>query len=274
MFRRGLTFLAETYARAQATQREHLVAAETDGEANSRQIDWEPITVLITAAFALTYRRYSDLGPSLWQLIQAITPPSIDQSLTRLVEAPENMQLARLADWTFGQTVTYLVAPLLCCLVMRRSPREYALKLRGALKGWPFYLGMYLLILPGILLASQLESFQSSYPFYRLASDEPLWPRFFAWQLLYAWQFLVLEFFFRGFMVHGLKRSCGFYAIFVMTVPYCMIHFGKPPLETIGSIFAGVALGAMSLGTRSIWLGAALHIAVAWTMDAAALWDL
>ena len=57
-----------------------------------------------------------------------------------------------------------------------------------------------------------------------------------------------------------------------MTVPYCMIHFGKPMPETFGAIGAGVVLGFMSLKTRSIWLGAMLHVAVAWSMDAAALW--
>jgi membrane protease YdiL (CAAX protease family) len=51
-----------------------------------------------------------------------------------------------------------------------------------------------------------------------------------------------------------------------------MIHYHKPVLETFGAIAAGVILGYMSLRTRSIWLGAALHIAVAWTMDAAAIW--
>ena len=42
-----------------------------------------------------------------------------------------------------------------------------------------------------------------------------------------------LEFFFRGFILHGTKQRFGFYAIFVMIIPYCMIHFGKPIVETI-----------------------------------------
>jgi membrane protease YdiL (CAAX protease family) len=84
-------------------------------------------------------------------------------------------------------------------------------------------------------------------------------------------QFVSLEFFFRGFMLHGCRRRFGAYSIFAMTIPYCMIHYHKPLPETFSAIAAGVILGYMSLRTRSIWLGAALHIAVAWTMDAAAL---
>jgi membrane protease YdiL (CAAX protease family) len=74
-------------------------------------------------------------------------------------------------------------------------------------------------------------------------------------------------------MVHGLKEKFGFYSIFVMMVPYCMIHFQKPMPETIGAILAGIILGALSLKSRSIWLGVAIHYSVAITMDIAALYQ-
>jgi membrane protease YdiL (CAAX protease family) len=92
------------------------------------------------------------------------------------------------------------------------------------------------------------------------------------WEAAYICQFFALEFFFRGFMLHGLRHRLGFYAIFVMMVPYCMIHFQKPMPETFGAIAAGAVLGLMSLKTRSIWLGACLHVAVALSMDFLALW--
>ena len=43
--------------------------------------------------------------------------------------------------------------------------------------------------------------------------------------------------------------------------------------ETIGAVFAGIILGALSLKSRSIWLGVAIHYSVAITMDLAALWQ-
>jgi membrane protease YdiL (CAAX protease family) len=132
---------------------------------------------------------------------------------------------------------------------------------------------MYLVMLPCVLYVSFDPSFQRTYPFYRLQTGEPLWPRLVAWEIVYGVQFLALEFFFRGFLVHGTRRRFGAYSILVMTVPYCMVHFDKPLPETLGSIVAGLALGFMSLKTRSIWPGAAVHIAVAWTMDAAALYQ-
>ena len=86
-----------------------------------------------------------------------------------------------------------------------------------------------------------------------------------------GWQFFGLEFFFRGFILHGLRRALGANAIFVMIVPYCMIHFGKPMPETIGAIGAGLILGTLAMRTRSIWGGVLIHIGVAMTMDVLAL---
>src|SRR5437879_11122927 len=87
---------------------------------------------------------------------------------------------------------------------------------------------MFGVMLPILFVISQNDRFQATYPFYKIATGQPLWPRFWVWELSYGLQFIGLEFFFRGFMVHGTKHRFGFYAILVMTVPYCMIHFRKP----------------------------------------------
>ena len=55
-------------------------------------------------------------------------------------------------------------------------------------------------------------------------------------------------------------------------LPYLMLHFQKPPLEAVGSIIAGMALGMVALHTRSIYAGMMIHIAVAWSMDLLALY--
>jgi membrane protease YdiL (CAAX protease family) len=99
-----------------------------------------------------------------------------------------------------------------------------------------------------------------------------MFPYFFSWECLYLLQFFGLEFFFRGFMIHGLKDKLGIYSVFVMTIPYCMIHFGKPLPECVGSIGAGLFLGMMSYKTGSVWMGAFLHMAVAISMDVLSLW--
>jgi membrane protease YdiL (CAAX protease family) len=118
-------------------------------------------------------------------------------------------------------------------------------------------------------MASHTPSFRHTYPFYRLAnrSQFDLW----TWEALYAAQFVSLEFFFRGFILQGLRRALGSNAIFVMIVPYCMIHYGKPLPETLGAIGAGLILGTLAMRTKSIWGGVLIHIGVAMTMDVLAL---
>src|SRR5260221_9354599 len=46
-----------------------------------------------------------------------------------------------------------------------------------------------------------------------------------------------------------------------------MIHFGKPYLEAVGAIVAGIALGSLSMRTKSIYQGFLVHITVAALMD-------
>jgi membrane protease YdiL (CAAX protease family) len=92
------------------------------------------------------------------------------------------------------------------------------------------------------------------------------------WELSYGLQFLMLELFFRGFLIFALARVIGSLAIFVMIVPYAMIHFSKPLPECLGSIIAGLALGTVALRTGSIAGGVLVHCAVAWSMDLLALY--
>jgi membrane protease YdiL (CAAX protease family) len=122
-------------------------------------------------------------------------------------------------------------------------------------------------MIPLVFVFSQTDSFQNKYPFYKISSDKIFSAKFLIWEVVYCSQFFCLEFFFRGFMVSALKNRFGIFSIFIMTIPYCMIHFGKPLPETIGSVFAGLALGYLSYTGKSILPGFLMHITVALTMD-------
>jgi membrane protease YdiL (CAAX protease family) len=120
-----------------------------------------------------------------------------------------------------------------------------------------------------VVWVSGHTAFQRQYPFYKWANRSAF--DFWTWELLYIAQFLSLEFFFRGFLLQGLRRALGSNAIFVMIVPYCMIHYGKPVLETCGAVGAGLILGTIAMRTRSIWGGVLIHVGVAVTMDVLAV---
>ncbi len=236
------------------------------------------VTVMVTVALMLTLQHYL-LGrelPRTRNLMREIGLVTVADWLNTPIGwsfgTIEDERRA-LAYWACGCVVTYFVIPaLMVRLIFREKLSDYGFKVRGAFKdGW-IYVVFFAVVGPLVLLVSREEHFQQTYPFYQPDKREPLWPHFWRWELLYAAQFLALEFFFRGFMVHGLRRRLGSSAIPVMMVPYCMIHFEKPLPETLAAIIAGLVLGFMSLRTRSIILGAVIHVSVALSMDFTSLW--
>lgn len=148
------------------------------------------------------------------------------------------------------------------------------LRMKMADLGWQItrrhigiYGGLFVAMLPLVVVASRLDSFQATYPFYSPNFWESVWPWFIVWELLYFFHFIALELFFRGFVVHGLAPSFGTMAVVISTIPYVMIHFSKPFPEAVGSIVAGVVLGILSLRSGSAFWGGMLHFGVAFTMD-------
>jgi hypothetical protein len=63
---------------------------------------------------------------------------------------------------------------------------------------------------------------------------------------MFAWEFL-----FRGYMLFGLEKSMGINAIFVQTIPFVLLHLGKPFLETLFCIPGGFIFGYVAYRTRS-----------------------
>lgn len=179
-------------------------------------------------------------------------------------------ELAGYAWWSSVHLLGYVVLPWLAI--------RYLLKARMRDMGWRFadtaahWRGYVLLVTPilfFVYLVSLGEDFVHHYPFYDQASRS--WLDLLAWELLYIAQFVFLEFFFRGFMLNALRPAMGANAIWVMCVPYLMIHFPKLWLEATGAILFGLFLGILALRSRSIWGGVAVHVSIALAMDLAAL---
>ncbi|WP_292924003.1 CPBP family intramembrane glutamic endopeptidase [Nitrosomonas sp.] len=189
-----------------------------------------------------------------------------------IIDDPVNGQLYMLTYWAAVVIFFYLIVPVgIILFIFKEKLSDYGLSSKGALQDYPLYLCMLVFMIPLVIYFSGSASFLGRYPFYEVAQGENLFPKFFIWEIIYFIQFVALEFFFRGFILHGTKQRFGFYAIFVMVIPYCMIHFGKPMAETIAAIIAGTVLGFFSLKSKSIWLGVMIHCSVALTMDLSAL---
>ena len=240
------------------------------------EVDRKVIAVLLTACIILTLQQYVFRGGSFDNLpgvLRWLGAEDLAERIDGLSYGSQERQLAQLLYWAAGSVINYVLIPALVVkLYLRERAADFGLKFRGIWRSSWLYLAMFLVMIGPLAFFSRTEAFQAKYPFYRIWPGEPFWPRLWIWETAYICQFFALEFFFRGFLLHGLRHRLGFYAIFVMMVPYCMIHFQKPMPECLGAIGAGALLGFMSLKTRSIWLGACLHVAVALSMDFLALW--
>jgi membrane protease YdiL (CAAX protease family) len=240
---------------------------------NSRSPDLKLLFICTYTALGLTFIHYfMDVSFTLG-FLKSVRATDLASRFETGMYRSGHAQLWRLAWWAFLIISVYAVIPMLVtCYVFQEKLSNYGLKFRGAFKDIRLYFAMLGVMIPLVLYFSTTKSFQARYPFYDLKPGEPLFPDFIIWELLYFLQFFSLEFFFRGFMLHGMKNRFGFYSVFIMTIPYCMIHFGKPFPETLAAIIAGVVLGILSLKSRSIWLGVLIHYSVALTMDLCALW--
>ena len=223
----------------------------------SRDFDYRPLVVLSISAVALTLIEYFGDRGTYSQFLNRFAP---DFFRNRYYE------LSTFAYWTGFRLLGYVALPWLSVLFMPGERiRDYGLSIKGALKHTWIYVLLFLIVLPSVVMVSYTSTFQHTYPFYKLASRS--WTDYLSWEVLYALQFWALEVFFRGYMLHPLKRSMGSYAIFCMAVPYCMIHYHKPLAEVLGAVVAGIVLGTLSMRTGSIWCGVLIHVSVAWSMD-------
>lgn len=225
-------------------------------QARGRYSPWA-LLVLAMCAMVLTLQEYvGDRG-----LFATWFPKAMAQ---------KNGELYSFAWWAGWRVFGYVVLPMALILATPgQRLRDYNLSLRGFARHIWIYLAMFVVFFPVLYIASKTATFRHTYPFYRWANRSAfdLW----SWEAMYIAQFFSLEFFFRGFLLQGLRKAFGANAIFVMIVPYCMIHFGKPGTETLGAIGAGLLLGTMAMRTKSIWGGVLIHVGVAVTMDVLAL---
>jgi membrane protease YdiL (CAAX protease family) len=181
--------------------------------------------------------------------------------------------------WWFASSIfLYALMPLVLSVATKGSfHRKYGLGL-GDWKAGLAITGVFLgVMLPLTWCASRWTSFQGQYPLagnaaYLLHLGENKtafsWKLFLLYELGYFLYFLAWEFLFRGWMLHGLTPHWGRgAAILAQMAPFAVMHLGKAELEALGSIIAGVALGILSLRTRSFYYGAVIHGVVAVWMD-------
>jgi hypothetical protein len=138
------------------------------------------------------------------------------------------------------------------------------------------YLIMLSIMIPLVVLASYQSDFLHQYPkgfnLEPLSMDNPKDQKyFFIYELFYGFDFIFIEYFFRGFLLLAFYRHFGWGCLLPMACFYVTIHFGKPLGETISSFFGGTILGILAIRTGSVAGGIIVHLGVAWLMEFTAM---
>ncbi len=151
--------------------------------------------------------------------------------------------------------------------VMKKNLKDYGLGLGNRRLGGYFVL-LATIIVPIIILSVLLDnSMKETYPLVDLAQNSMWWQwcAYFASYILYyiGWEFL-----FRGILFFGTKDNFGVLnAILITTLISCLIHtsiagFGKPLIETLSAMFAGLIFGFVASKTNSIYYSIYAHALV------------
>jgi membrane protease YdiL (CAAX protease family) len=245
-------------------------AAETRSLAGDRP-DYRPAVALVIVAVVLTLQEYYG-GRQVYDTLLRPWLHELEAAGHPGLKTAQYDELYSYGWWALARIIGYVFVPLPLWKLIFPQDSLLDMGLRG--RGFLSHLWIYGLclavVLPAMLLVASQPDFGTYYPFYKSSSRSI--SDLLMWEVMYGAQFFALELFFRGFLLGALRRTLGSAAIFAMAVPYCMIHYGKPYLETNGAIVAGIVLGSLAMRTRSIYAGFLVHITVAFSMDFLALW--
>jgi membrane protease YdiL (CAAX protease family) len=127
-------------------------------------------------------------------------------------------------------------------------------------------------MIPVLAYASTFPQIAAFHPFSRLAA------RHAKALLLYEGSLLLFiagwEFFFRGFLLFGLKNELGDAAIYLQVIPYSVMYLNRPAAEALASIPAAIVLGHLASRTGSVLYGIVLHWVCALTLDMFIIYDV
>lgn len=161
-----------------------------------------------------------------------------------------------------------LIPVLILHYGFRHSLRTYGI----GLGDWKTGLLSTLILLPLISVAllypaSQTPEMRAFYPFDH--SITSLSWSFWRFEILRGLLFYTAwEFFFRGFMLFGLRRYVGTWlAVCIQTIPQCLWHIGMPAGEIFASIAGGILFGILAVRTGSILWPFLLHFGIGVVTD-------
>lgn len=159
----------------------------------------------------------------------------------------------------FSRLIYYFIFPVLTIfIILRKNPLDFGLRI-GNTKLWSFYILVTIVIgTPILYLSSYFPSLNQYY-----ASGFNLYdfliktiPHLFA-----------LEYLLRGFLLFGLKNKLKEASILIQMIPFVLLHFNKPGIETLSCIISGTWLGYVAYRSKSFWPAFIIHAFISFTLN-------
>lgn len=155
-------------------------------------------------------------------------------------------------NYWFNSLFYYAIIPVGVLLLLKKNPLDYGLGL-GKVRIWgPYVIVICLICVPILIAASYLGNLQS---YYTKENFE-----FLRYCLEIAVYMIGWEYIFRGFLLFGLKEKLKEASILVQMIPFVLLHFGKPELETVSTIFTGILFGYVAYRGGSFWPAFLIHL--------------
>ncbi|MBN2638006.1 MAG: CPBP family intramembrane metalloprotease [Bacteroidales bacterium] len=170
--------------------------------------------------------------------------------------------LARYWQFAVFFVLMFILPALYIKFGLKKSLYDFGWGLGDVKYGAKWLITIPFVVVPIIYLSSKMPDVRAEYPLAKsfLTNQHGLFTYELAYILLY---YVAWEFFFRGFLLFGLRKRFGdINAILIQTISSCLVHIDKPEGEIIGSIFVGILFGIIALRSRSIWYVFLIHISI------------
>ncbi|MCJ7457492.1 MAG: CPBP family intramembrane metalloprotease [candidate division Zixibacteria bacterium] len=223
---------------------------------NLGKVELKPSIILLSASIILVIFKYYGYPQSFVSIFH--TACGVDF---------KNCFPAHIYFFLCSVLLLILVPFILIKFVLKEKVSDYGLKKGDSKFGMTSFLILFPLIaLVMILPSSGMPQFKAEYPLFALAGKA--FSLVLLYELMYGLYYISWEFFFRGYLLFGLKDIFGEWnAILIQTLPSVLMHIGKPDGEILASIAAGILFGKLALRGKSIYYVFLLHWFIGMAMD-------
>jgi membrane protease YdiL (CAAX protease family) len=147
----------------------------------------------------------------------------------------------------------YAVFPVLVILIiLRKNPLDFGLGI-GDFRIWWKYVLITCLVAAAVLYAGLF--FPSLQKYYK--QEHFNFAHYFVINFI---GLFAIEYMYRGFLLFGLKDKFREGTILIQMIPFVLLHFGKPEVETISTLFTGILFGYICYRGKSFWPAFLIHL--------------